>query len=199
MQERQSFEYPNPQMSLVLKHFYEEHPEVVDRAGQEFFAHVQAMQERVEQKKIEALFNEWFVYDFHLKTGKTPLETYVYRNPDGLDEGELDLLQQAGDSNYTSHFWVGKVDPGMHSLELRECSDGEIFEVLDVTASQSVASNAGIVAARLIKLDDKWFFASDPIYFMPFPPLSESGKGQNFSDVVKLHYGMWNIPPAEEN
>jgi len=197
MQERQDFDYPNPQMSLVLKHFYEEHPEVVDRAGQEFFDYVQAIQERITQERIEALFNEWFVYDFLMKTHKTPLETYVYRNPDDLDDRELDLMKQAADSSYTDHFWVGTVDPEAHSIELREIGTDKAFVVHDMTASQSVETNAGIVAVRLIQLDGNWYFASDPAYFMPMPHRSEYGIGQEFIDVVKLHYGMW-APPSEQ-
>ena len=198
MQERQSFDYPNPQMGLVLQHFYEQHPEVVDRAGHEFFAQVQAVQEKVQKEKIEQLFNEWLVYDFCLKTGKTALETYIYRNPDNLDDSELELMRQAGASNYTSHFWIETLDAQKQLLILKECSSGKAFEVRDATASQSVASKAGIVAARLIQIDSRWYFASDPIYFMPFPPLSEDNRGQNFAEVVKLHYGMWNTPDAPD-
>ncbi|MCL2438359.1 MAG: hypothetical protein FWC99_04660 [Coriobacteriia bacterium] len=193
MQERQSFDYPSPQMGLVLQHFYEQHPEVVDRAGQEFFAYVQVTQERVPKEKIEQLFNEWLAYDFRLKTGKTALETYIYRNPDELDAQELDLMQQANDSSYVSHFWIEKVDTKSQMLTLRECSTDAHFEVRDATASQSIEDNAGLVAARLIRLDGCWYFASDPIYFLPIP--STEDKGQSFIDVVKLHYGIW-APPS---
>ena len=190
--QRQDFDYPNPQMGLVLKHFYEQHPEVVDRAGQEFFSYVQAIQERVAKEKIEQLFNEWFVYDFQLKTGKTALETYIYRNPDELDEDELDLMQQAGDSSYVGHFLIGEVNAETELMVLHECGTGVSYEIRDVTATQSVKSNAGLISARIIKLEDNWYFASDPIYFLPIPPPADKSKGQGFIDVVKLHYGVWD-------
>ena len=194
MSKRLDFEYPNPQMGLVLKHFYEQHPEVVDRAGQEFFSYVQAIQEKVPKEKIEQLFNEWFVYDFQLKTGKTALQTYIYRNPDDLDDRELDLMQQANETSYTSHFWIATVDAQTELLAIKECDNDASFEVRDVTASQSVQDNAGMIAARLIQLDGNWYFASDPIFFLPSPENADDGSGQSFIDVVKLHYGRWEVP-----
>ena len=195
--QRQDFDYPNPQMGLVLKHFYEQHPEVVDRAGQEFFSYVQAVQERVAQEKIEQLFNEWLVYDFLLKTGKTALETYIYRNPDGLDEDELDLMQQAGDSSYVGHFLIGEVSAETELMVLHECGTGVSYEVRDVTATQSVQSNAGLISTRIIQLDGNWYFASDPIYFLPIPSPADGASGQSFIDTVKLHYGMWDVPVVD--
>ena len=215
MSKKMTFDYPNPQMGLVLQHFYDLHPEVVDRAGHQFFDNVHAMQERVAKEKIESLFNEWFIYDFHLKTDKTALETYLHRNPDNLDARELDLMKQALDSNFTGYFWIEKVDPESQLLVLRQFDTGKIYEVHDMTASQSVTSNAGIVAIRMIQIDGDWFFASDPIYFMPIPALTESAhsdgsdnndsriqadRGQDFLDVVKLHYGFHGtVPPTETN
>ncbi|MCL2403374.1 MAG: hypothetical protein FWC86_03990 [Coriobacteriia bacterium] len=193
MTERQSFDYPDPQMGLVLQHFYEQHPEVVDRAGQEFFAYVQATQERIPKEKIEQLFNEWLVYDFRLKTGKTALETYIYRNPDELDEDKLKLMQQAGESSYVGHFWIKTVNAKTQTLVLEECGSDASFKVYDATASQSIQSNAGLVAARLIQLDGNWFFASDPVFFLPIPS-SEDGERLPFIDLVKLHYGIWTPP-----
>jgi uncharacterized protein YegJ (DUF2314 family) len=192
---RLEFDYPNPQMGLVLQHFYEQHPEVVDRAGQEFFASVQAVQEKISKGKVEQLFNEWMVYDFCLKTGKTALETYIYRNPNELDARELDLMQQAGDSSYVSHFWIGDVSAEDEILTLHECGTDTCYKVRDVTASQSVSSNAGLIAARLIQLDGDWYFASDPAYFLPNPPFAEDGSGQSFIDVIKLHYGTGEAAP----
>jgi len=198
MQERQTFDYPNPQMGLVLQHFYEDNSQVVDRAGQEFFNYVQAVQEKVAKEKIEQLFNEWFVYDFKLKTGKTPLETYVHRNPDDLSEHDIDLMKQAGENNFTGYFWIEKVDAKTQLLTIRECVTNTRYEIRDVTASQSVKDNAGLVAARLIQLDDQWYFASDPIYFFPTPVPVEKDSGANFIDVVKMHYGLWNAPAQSQ-
>ncbi|MCL2526232.1 MAG: hypothetical protein FWE46_04180 [Coriobacteriia bacterium] len=190
MTDPENFEYPNPQMSLVLRHFYDDNTDVLDRAGHEFFSYVQAMQERVPQDKIEQLFNEWFVYDFKLKTGKTPLETYLYRNPDELDERELDLMQQAGDSQFTSYFWIEDVDSATQTLTLRECDNAVIYKVRDATASQMIEGGAGLVAIRMIQIDNEWYFASDPISFMPVPALGQDGHNRPFIDVVKMHYGM---------
>ena len=207
MDKRQSFDYPNPQMGLVLQHFYEHHPEVVDRAGHEFFEYVHAMQERVQQEKIEALFNEWFIYDFHLKTDKTPLETYIYRNPDNLDEYELDLMEQVLEKNFTGYFWVDKVEPEKQLMTLVQLETGKFYKILDATASQIVESNSGVVAIRLVNINGQWYFASDPVYFMPITPIrteiedddGEIETGQNFIDVVKSHYGFVGEIPLEED
>lgn len=193
MEERRGSQYPNPRMSLVLQHFYDHHPEVVDRAGQTFFSYVQATQERIPKEKIEQLFHEWFVYDFHLKTNKTTIETYVYRNPDNLNDEDLELMRQAGESSYSNHFWISEVNPEKETLLLKECNSDKSFEVLDATASQNVPSNAGLIAARLIKLEGTWYFSSDPIYFLPIPPAS-SEHGEPFIDIVKLHYGIGGPP-----
>lgn len=176
-------QFPNLQMGLVLKHFFEDHPSVVDRAGREFFEYVQARQDVVSKEKIEQLFREWLVYDFRLKTGKTAFETYIYRNPDGLSADELSLLQQASDSHFTSHFWVGAVEQEHNLLIIEECHSQKQYSIYDMTAPRHVRSNVGWVAARLIQLtqagdkglndtspDGKstnWYFASDPVFFVP--------------------------------
>jgi len=199
MEKRRTFDYPNPQMGLVLQHFYEEHPEVIDRAGHEFFEYVQAVQGRVPKEKIEQLFNEWFAYDFHLKTDKSTIETYIFRNPDDLSAEELDLMQQANDHNFTGYFWIKDVDAETQVLTLLELSTEKLYEVRDVTASQSIAGGAGLIASRLIQINGDWYFASDPIWFMPMPLAGKDGL--NFIDAVRHHFGVAEPPidnPADD-
>ncbi|MCL2680154.1 MAG: hypothetical protein FWF11_01555 [Coriobacteriia bacterium] len=196
--------HPRPQLALVVQHFFEGQAAVVDRAGREFFDYVQACQDLVPKDKIEQLFREWFVFDFLLKTGKTALETYIYRNPDDLDRRELDLLQQASDSAFTAHFWLGQVDLASQLLQLEDCRSTKQYPIRDATAVRHVTSNVGWIAARMIQLDGDWHFASDPLYYAAIAPtasmkqrMQQAAQDRPFIDIVKMHYGLHDRPFEE--
>ena len=197
--------YPNPPMSLVIGHFLEEHRDVMDRAAKEFFEYVQVDEERISDEKSMQLFYEWFVYDFQLKTGKTALETYIFRNPDKLSEQKLDWMKQAGDSNFTSHFWIGKVVKQHHQITLEECSTGQQYKIRDIAASRTAQSNIGWMAARLFEINGRWYLASDPIIYAPLKPTAamkrhmaevkayeegDSASKESFIDIVRKNYSI---------
>ena len=51
-------------------------------------------------KQSEGLFNEWFLYDFILNNGHTPIEDFVACNPFKLENSLMDLYKDLLDSKY---------------------------------------------------------------------------------------------------
>ncbi len=51
-------------------------------------------------EKGEEFFNEWFLYDFKLKNGKTALENFIVRNPLKLDDQQTALYRNLLDNKF---------------------------------------------------------------------------------------------------
>ena len=193
-----------PRMSLILRHFNEEHPEIVDRADTEFYEYVEADLDEISDFKLNQLFSEWFVFDFKLKTGKSPLETYVHRNPDQLNKEELRDMRAAGKTEFTSTFHVGSVDHEKYEIELIDMETGKKYLVYDLAGSRQLEGDDGLLAVRIYRIQGKWYMASDPIYFLPIPfsqerrdelisvrlaPGGEDLKCGSFIEIVRTIYG----------
>ncbi|MFH1129517.1 MAG: hypothetical protein V1686_02160 [Patescibacteria group bacterium] len=51
-------------------------------------------------KQGEIFFNEWFLYDFVLNNGYTPIKNFIITNPFNLNELEMKLYKDLLDSEY---------------------------------------------------------------------------------------------------
>ena len=160
-------EHPRPKISLVYNHFVERQPDTIHRAGKTFYDYVEASPKNIERERLDEFFVEWFVYDFCLKTNRTPLETYLFRSPAEATEHDLDLLQQAFDSNYLARFWTEEIHREYDAITLRECATGKKRHICAVSSSSEMRGGIGLTAARLIQLNGDWYFALRPVSSNP--------------------------------
>jgi hypothetical protein len=80
--------------------------------------------EKVEMdENIEGHFNEWLVYDFVLKNGKSLLRDFCDRNPCNLLESDLKIYKDL-QNNECAMFEVLKVEKGK-GLELLSLQSGK--------------------------------------------------------------------------
>lgn len=181
---------PYTQFSLVLEYYSTNLQLLIEEAFMIFLDEVDPSPEKLDEERLSMFFSEWFVFDYVLPSQKTVLNNYVSVNPDKLSDSECDSLSQAAKSNFCSEFWIESVDKDQYLLRLEEISSGTIFEVYDKSASTSIASNAGMIGARLINIDGMWYLAGNPPYYYPIKPtinmkdeLRKAGQGVRLSFI----------------
>jgi hypothetical protein len=146
------------------------------RAFDLFIEQIDPDPEKWDSERLSMYCCEWFLFDFQLPNGQTPLQEYIAKNPDRLSQKNLEDLRQAEESNFTSEFWVNSVDRHNHLLTLEELATGRIIQVRDVSSTSSLEADAGMMAARLMQQGGVWYFAGNPLYFFPVKPTERMKK-----------------------
>jgi len=137
-------------ITLRVKH---ERPEVFMRAQEEFMDFVEpavaymAYPDPLELEKLNALFSEWFLFDFDAGDGLSPLEEAA---------GESELLSQIADTQFFSHFWVMSQDAKSCVVELRDVRSGEDFSIIEPDIARQPKWAKGTIGVRLARIDDVW-------------------------------------------
>lgn len=111
-----------------------------------------------------SLFNEWFVYDFKLCNGKTPLEDFYYRNPYHLKIDRLQIYKDLQENVY-SYFKVLEKILGA-GFVLEDIITGKIFEVKEYSLTFEVYEGQSF-PTRVGKVGDHYEIVGGNIYVMP--------------------------------
>ncbi len=111
-----------------------------------------------------SLFNEWFVYDFKLSNGKTPLEDFYYRNPYHLKIDRLQIYKDLQENVY-SYFKVIKKILGS-GLVLEDIINGKIYEVKEYSLTFEVFEGQSF-PTRVGRVGDHYEIVGGNIYVMP--------------------------------
>ncbi|MFZ3054868.1 MAG: hypothetical protein WA091_02715 [Minisyncoccales bacterium] len=104
-------------------------------------------------KNDEPKFNEWFIFDFKMKNGKTPLEYFCDKNPYNLPIFRLQMYIDFLDNEY-GFFDVLKVERG-EGLELRHLGSENTYQVrehlgsLDAEVGMVLTGRVGRVGNHL--------------------------------------------------
>ncbi len=85
-------------------------------------------------KEEEGMFNEWFLYDFKLKNGKTPLQNFYEENPLGLSQGKLELYKNIQKENIYGLFKIKEIWLG-EWIKLEDLQTGKIYKVIEYAAT----------------------------------------------------------------
>ncbi|MCL2826374.1 MAG: hypothetical protein FWD72_03105, partial [Eggerthellaceae bacterium] len=193
---------PFSEFSKIIAYYDRSQHHVFDQAFDEFFNQTDPDFTKVDPDTFAMFAAEWFVFDYRLPNGKTPLQEYIEKNPDKLGAVNLGSLKQAEESNLTADFWVTALDRGEHLLSLEAITRDLAIQVYDVSASQTLPAEHGMIVARVIRIDGQWYLAGNPLSFLPIEPTqrmkqtlregksdfgSETDAGQNsFIDFVRM-------------
>ncbi|MCX6738119.1 MAG: hypothetical protein NTY11_01730 [Candidatus Parcubacteria bacterium] len=104
-------------------------------------------------EKSKGLFNEWFLYDFIMADGYTPLEHFVNTNPFNLEEAELKLYRDLLDNRF-GIFEALEIELG-HSLTIKDLQTGEEWFVLENKGTYDLEKNR-LFFGRVGKVDDHY-------------------------------------------
>lgn len=102
--------------------------------------------------KSEGLFNEWFLYDFELTSGQTPLANFIEENPLQLSKDSMVLYRSILKSNIYGMFEVLHVDIDK-GLMLKNLQTGKEIYVYERKLTFQIRIG-GIFFGRIGLVDD---------------------------------------------
>lgn len=106
-----------------------------------------------ERLKQEALFIFWFIFDFKLSNGKTPLKMYYLSRYLYLRESDKENYKNLLKSVYC--LWrIEHVDSGV-GVKLKNLINGKVFYVNEKSATHNLEVD-DVVATRVSKIDDHY-------------------------------------------
>ena len=173
-----------------------EYDREVGRAIVEFFGHpLDELSAEESNEETERLFFEWFVYDFKLDGGRTPLAEYEFKNPDQLSELKLRETLELGNSHY-GLFEVMTVRKGL-GLDLRDPFTNETVAVVEHLGTYGLKRN-DLICARICQLGQRFEMVGGLLNKLPLR-LSDSVRtawqGQkSFITSPKQVWQMWYAP-----
>jgi len=151
-------------ISKVLKYYFQ-NPDFrsdVLMAMREFFNQPNLVSGgRLETRPGEdALFSEWFFFDFKTQNGKTILECFYHDNPLSLSKEDIRVYKEL-QKNIYGLFETLKVRRN-EGLKLRDLQSGKVYEVSERSASLSLRTGE-VFAGRISKLAGIWKIVSADI------------------------------------
>lgn len=147
---------------------------------------------------MAALFNEWVLFDFPFRRGKTPLECFVASPPKSLAPSLVNRLDQAARTHFSTDFWLVSADATTHILLLERCDNGERYPVLDFTASSQLSGQSAYIGTRLAKVSGSWILPGNPVFISTVRPTDRLKKAiredspdrpTRFIDLIRQRFG----------
>jgi len=160
------------------------------RASQEFFNRPDlggGSSPNIDNKKSEGFFNEWFLYDFIMANGHTPLEDFINTNPLNLKELELKPYRDLLDNRF-GIFEVLEVELG-HSLTIKDLQTKEKWLVLENRGTHDLEKGR-IFFGRVGRVGDHYELVG-----------ADSFSLQDVNDAIKRSFrrAKFKITPKEAN
>jgi len=109
-----------------------------------------------DQDMMNLFFTEWFLFEYILASGQTPLRSYVANPPHGAEEESVKALSELVDSQTFSQFTVHELKPHENTAVFQDMRDGQCYLVHDAYVSRKPSYEKGSVATRIGKINDEW-------------------------------------------
>ncbi|MEE1274088.1 MAG: hypothetical protein UHI81_06255 [Olegusella sp.] len=142
-----------------------------------YITHVKAPRD-IDVDLVDSMFFEWFVFDYRMSDGRTPLEIYAECAPDGLDACKQSLMCQLRQTQRFAQYWVISQDPLAGVSTLRDASNGEVLMLHDDIVAQTPWWQHGLLGLRVALLDGTW-------YMMGRTPMHDAGRPLSVTGYIE--------------
>ncbi len=149
---------PKGSIAKIYKYYFTK-PQFKDeiiRAFREFFNRPNLFSGgklELKDEKDEEMFNEWFIFDFRLSNGNTPLEDFYERNPYNFNIIQLQAYKDLQDNHYglykTKEVRLGE------GLALENLQTGRIYQVREFSATFGLKEGQ-VISGRVGKVGDHY-------------------------------------------
>ncbi|MCL2136444.1 MAG: hypothetical protein FWH40_03935 [Coriobacteriia bacterium] len=188
-------------LGAVIDYYLSHNPSISEVATDEFFDYVDPRDDLSEDEfdRLIGLLNEWFVFDYLLPNGLSPLAEYLRDNPERLQASEIAALKEADASHFSTDFWLLGTDVDNDILVLEPFHEACEYEVYDPQASVEMSGLRGAIGLRLVRINDRWQPAGTGVYFVEADPTDELKSlvresdeigVMQFIDLVKENFGL---------
>lgn len=164
---------PDLRYSLVIKYLESREPGIVKKAYGEFCDLVEPSFDRLsgdDKKRVRELSSEWLVFDRVFEDGMTGLQAYCRANPDHRGRGFIRNMEESGENQFSSMFWVEGLDRAGCDVYLQDAATGCRFLVHDVALSSSLPAGIGMLFTRLTSVSGTWCLPGNVVGYFPIEP-----------------------------
>ncbi len=150
----------------VIDYYGEMYPADYERALKTFFAEVFAQTDGTREidESEEVIFGEWFLFDFVLTNGETPIVHFYSHNPLKLRTEELAVFGEMTES-FFDLFEVVDVDVGS-GMKIRCLSRNETYDVRECLGTLQVEPGMWI-SGRIARIDGHFEMLSGSNFILP--------------------------------
>jgi len=143
--------------------------------------------------KSEGLFNEWFLYDFVLPTGETPLQNFVKENSLGLSAVEMELYKNILKTNIYGLYEVKKIDVD-EGLALKNLQTGKESYVREKSLTRQVQPGS-VFFGRIGKVDDHYELIGADTFSIQAAgdEIMSHFHGMKFKITPKFAHDIWKM------
>ncbi len=163
--------------------------ELIPQALKEFFGDDIPGQEEPMYEEINALFNEWLIFDFKLPNNISFAAQYFLKNPDGLDQPLLDELEGVLKTQRYDFLEIIEVKKG-EWLKLYSFNKGKVLKVWDKAGSTNISEKITITG-RVAKIRGRWYLVGSNGIQLPFSSTSRHKK------IISQAKGGFNFTPKD--
>ncbi|MCL2136523.1 MAG: hypothetical protein FWH40_03230 [Coriobacteriia bacterium] len=186
-------------IGLVVDYSIREHMQVAAQAYEEFMDFIDPDPGLSPSKtaQLSDFALEWFVFDYKLPRGISPIEEYIRKNPDRQSRTVMRRLEEAFATQFVARFWLDEVRASESLLVVQPYHDETIYRIRDRAASYDLDGQVGTISIRLAKIEDEWLIIGNIINYQPIVPSERMRKYMleakdtdpaTFIDIVKLDY-----------
>ena len=122
------------------------------------------------EDRDEMIFNEWLVFDFRLRDGKTLLEDFCQRNPCNLSDTELQAYYDLQENEY-GLFEILEIESGK-GLKVKSPKTAKGYEVKEFMGTFQAEEEEELLIARVGKVGDHFEFVGGDCYNLPAESMS---------------------------
>ena len=109
-------------------------------------------------------FNEWFLYDFKLRNGKSPLEHFCETNPNNWDKENIKAVKDLLINEY-GPYEVLEIEPEK-GLKIKNLQSNNIYEVEEHKATFQL-KRGFLFFGRVGRVDNHWELIGSDSLMMP--------------------------------
>lgn len=110
-------------------------------------------------------FTEWFLYDFKLETGETPLEYFYNKNPLRLPDEELTVYKNMMEDNIYDIFEVADLKENKE-MTLEHVRTGKEYRVSEKAATRQLSRGDAFIC-RIINVGSGYEIAGGSVLVLP--------------------------------
>jgi len=153
-------------LGQIINYAYTSKEKLILEALKKFFGDDPLIQEKLSDKTINGLFNEWLIFDFKLSNGTSIAGEYYLKNPDNLDQSLLNELEQILSTQFYDLLEIMEVKQG-EWIKLYSFKKGVIIKVWDIAGSSSAVDKTTLTG-RVAKINGRWYLVGSNGVQLPF-------------------------------
>lgn len=135
------------------------------KAWEDFFQDADVYPQMEGFDDLVALFNEWFIFDFKLDSGTTPVIEYFLKNPDNLSQEAMAEFSQIVKTQHFEMLELVDLKRG-EWMKAYGMFGGKTYKIYEVSGSLT-CPDYGTFWGRLAKIDNRWQLVGSNPLFLP--------------------------------